>query len=267
MSKNNPQTSKNFFGIFINLLGVISAILYFAGWIYRLAYFRRFEINVMELEFGFETFLLIPVTTLLSDLLNIVLFTSPTSIILGLLSFVLFGFILFLSYRAYSIWIEQVKLDLDKKQNLASRVKNSWFGKELANFYRLLISLSVIQVLLVSFALFVLFGFAWIKGFVDGARDINDETSLLPEVTLVSTNLSPSSTDKLEILGNTSSAKSLLSSKKNISERVWRLLLRQGDWIYVVSTVKQGSEESPKVLAISKGEGGDKVLILKSSKS
>ena len=47
--------TRNIFAVFINLLGLLSAALYFAGWMYRLAYYNRFDLNVIELNFGFES--------------------------------------------------------------------------------------------------------------------------------------------------------------------------------------------------------------------
>ncbi|MDX1920392.1 MAG: hypothetical protein SFU25_06615, partial [Candidatus Caenarcaniphilales bacterium] len=61
MAENNKKSNNKFFAVFINLLGLLSAVLYFSGWMYRLAYYNRFELNVIDLNFSFESFLLLPV--------------------------------------------------------------------------------------------------------------------------------------------------------------------------------------------------------------
>jgi hypothetical protein len=247
--------NRNFFGIFINLLGLISAILYFSGWIYRLAYYQRFDINVTELNFSFESFLLIPVCTLFSDLLRIVLYNGPLNLILLAISIVLISFFFIVLVRH----LVNSFINAGSSSKTINKIKNSWFIKETIYFYNLMFEYKVIQVTTTLFILFILFSFAWVKGFIDGSRDITDATSILPEVSMVSG--STLSSKNPDVIGNAELANKITQHKTSDAARKWRLLLRQDDWIYVVSTVQQGSNDTPKVMAVSKGEAGDKLLI------
>ncbi len=222
--------NKSFFAVFVNLLGVISAVLYFAGWMYRLAYYRRFELNIMELEFSFESFLLIPVASIFSGLLQIILFTNPFMLIL----YVALGLI-----SIFAAFVITKKLVSLIKKFALKIFQNTPVIEEAKSFYELLDKFYVFETLAISFVLFVLFSLCWIKGFKDGSRDIYEGSSLLPKV-------------KIESLGNIP-----LNRNKD-----WRLLLRQNDWIYLVSTSKDDSTESPQVVALGKGESGDKSIIL-----
>jgi hypothetical protein len=46
--------------------------------------------------------------------------------------------------------------------------------------------------------------------------------------------------------------------------RVWRLLIERGDWIYLFATlpVDAESDEKPAVIAIERGDPGDRLMIL-----
>ena len=112
---------------------------------------------------------------------------------------------------------------------------------EFILLWRFLYKYNLIELLLLLIISLSFFSTAWIQGYLDGSRDIKDQTSLLPKVTLFS-------------------EKNILQTIDSDNIKNWRLLLRQGDWIYLVATKAQ---EKPKVLMLSKGESGDKALILR----
>lgn len=232
----NKKSNNKFFAVFINLLGLISAVLYFAGWMYRLAYYSRFELSVIDLNFSFESYLLLPVVILFTDLVDVLF--SDTSLT-KVLCTILFISSIYLVLRSLQLIFQ--KLFTYIKQKLAG---TKWLVNEFQRLHDLIEQFNVIEISLTVFVLFILFGIAWYRGFLDGTRDIYEETSILPSVKIIS------------------GAESLVK-KEALDKREWRLLHRHDDWIYLVAPKLNESENPPQVLLVTKGESGDKILELK----
>jgi len=62
---SNPEPSV--LGTFASILGLLSAALFFTGWIYRWAYFGFFQLEVTTLDLPFESFLFVPIQVFLGS--------------------------------------------------------------------------------------------------------------------------------------------------------------------------------------------------------
>ncbi|MEG4857246.1 hypothetical protein QUB75_06105 [Microcoleus sp. K1-B6] len=57
MSQNPPSNPEpSILGTFASILGLLSAALFFTGWIYRWAYFGFFQLEVTTLDLGASQF-------------------------------------------------------------------------------------------------------------------------------------------------------------------------------------------------------------------
>ncbi|HEY9886450.1 MAG TPA: hypothetical protein V6C96_04235 [Vampirovibrionales bacterium] len=230
----NKNKNTNIFAVFVNLLGIISALLYFSGWIYRLAYFKRLGLNIIELNFSIESFLLMPVVLIFSKILKAIIIWGPFK----------FVFILILVLLAFCFTIRVLgflKVLIYKALN-----KLPFLKKESRNNFKVLDRFFVIEILVTTFVLFIIFQKAWLYGYQDGIRDLNTQTSLLPKVQILANEDIPLTTSRI------------LQKRED-----WRLLLRQEDWIYLLSPEDKKAFLGPQVLLITKGEAGDKMLVLR----
>lgn len=232
--------TKNIFAVFINLLGLLSSALYFAGWMYRLAYYGRFDLNVIELNFSFESFILIPIIVLYSEVINLLLTGKLFFVLLFIFSGILFVYLL---WKIFSTLFSNAAQSLSNRFEGKPNVVYN-FALSFKNFVK---RNSLVEGFFITIALFAFFAFFWLKGFLDGYRDSEISTTLLPKITLLSSSnsLSP-----------------------QLAERnKYRLLLRQEDWIYLVAPPKGKPEGKVEVLMITKGESGDKVILMNEEKN
>lgn len=62
MSDNQPSLNNtNILGTFASILGLLGIFLYFTAWIYRLAYFGFFQLELTRLSFPFRSFFFVPI--------------------------------------------------------------------------------------------------------------------------------------------------------------------------------------------------------------
>ena len=242
VTNSSHKGSKNFFAVFVNLLGVTSAFLYFTGWMYRLGYYGRFDISVIELNFGFESFLLLPIVIVFSDLVQLIISHNPYLLALIAIS-AIFTFLSLL--RLLSLIKENIYDYIER------RSQNSFLFKWFSESLNIASQYNVFQTIFMALLIFGLFFLAWVKGFEDGMRDISEEKTLLSKVKFVANqNNLPIAQGDIPALNN------------------WRLLLRQEDWIYLVSCAKEIPSKTPlKVIMISKGDAGDKAILVEKPES
>lgn len=204
---------------------------------YRLAYYNRFDLNVIDLNFSVESFVLLPVVILFSDFIDLLLseisFISAVLLIAAIIA-------IYIIFRAIQT-IVQITFNAIKSRLQKVR----WAKDETDRLHNLILKYNLLEILLTIFILFILFGIAWYRGFVDGNRDIYIGSTVLPKVKLIA------------------HSKEGLPPTGNFREKDWRLLHRHDDWIYLVSPKEIGEEKPPEVLLVTKGETGDKILVLK----
>jgi hypothetical protein len=166
VTNSSHKGSKNFFAVFVNLLGVTSAFLYFTGWMYRLGYYGRFDISVIELNFGFESFLLLPIVIVFSDLVQLIISHNPYLLALIAIS-AIFTFLSLL--RLLSLIKENIYDYIER------RSQNSFLFKWFSESLNIASQYNVFQTIFMALLIFGLFFLAWVKGFEDGMRDISEE--------------------------------------------------------------------------------------------
>jgi hypothetical protein len=84
-----PDPSPNPLGAFAGLVGVLTIFLFFAGWIYRWAYFGFFEIELNSLNLPAQSFLLVPIQVILGDMGKLGLAILVTFAVIVLIKFTL----------------------------------------------------------------------------------------------------------------------------------------------------------------------------------
>jgi len=298
----NPSNF-NFLSRIAALVGLLSASLYFTGWIYRWAYFGFFHVEVTTLDLAFESFLIVPLQVFFANNLPrvraaLVLLLCPLAfwIILGLFQWFDKSFVRFQKrWRLRLIqWLQ--KSWLNRVQSCKNQVEVfreillQWSPKPV-DFANTLVD-EAIKVALVLTALFWL---ASSQGLTDAQRDAFNQTSTLPVVTFVFpenilglgrqfdppealANKQPA--NQFRILGDRGLLESLrgapeLNDIKN--QRVWRLLMERDGWIYLFRTLKpcsdnqlvcvENRDERPLVLMVRESDLGNQLLILSPSTS
>lgn len=212
--QNNEPQNLNVFGGIASLIGIISIFIYFAGWVYRWAYFSFFELDMNSLSFPVESFFIVPIQVFLGSLDKIVL-----SILVIIVTFIGAKITIFLltndkninygNHRTthplpitqLQIYISKLTYKLPsglyqkKLQKFINRnISPSIFIKKLHRFYlfKLLRSFTQIfpqplrnEIVIVAWVLTALFWSAQHQGHADAYRDAVNETSTRPIVTLV----------------------------------------------------------------------------------
>jgi hypothetical protein len=285
MSESLPNSNpKNLFGQLIGVLGLLGAVLFFAGWIYRWAYFTYFQIDIGTLDLPLQSFLIVPIQVFLGNNAEI------------LRSLILFVFAACTIYA--TLWLlRSVTLSTERRFGAdpypilpPARRRQSW----LARLWKILVESNPIQrdslkllesflkeIVIVAWILVFLFWYAQWRGVMDAERDAHHCTSTLPAVALVApiekipvtrqlgnVDLLPS-LDRFGIIGDWQLFDDLRLETANrtnpkVPPRVWRLLLEYGRWIYVFPALppNTNSELRPPVLAIQQGLG-DQLMILR----
>lgn len=257
----NPISSQrnelNLLGTFASILGVLSIFLYFTGWVYRLAYFDFFQLQVTTLGFPVESFFLIPVQVFFKDfprsLLTILVFINTVIIIRGIVR-----------------WVNL----MTSSSTSSSR---SWLLKKT----RLLLMLFPAQIrqdaIIVTLLLVVLYTCARFQGSYDARQAVMNQTSPLPVVTVLTTKeiglgrnpqniFIDSDLDNYRIFGDKALLDSIRGEEINdlARDRVWRLLIQSNGWIYIFESLPNTAKwnQRPRVVAIRESSNSDQLLIL-----
>jgi len=261
--------------------GLIGAGLYYTGWVYRWAYFAYYQLGITSLDFPVESFLLLPLQ---------VFFGTPQSIvntlIIALLIPILFQLstlcLAFLHWQ-YQQWLTRLKNWQLKRQNQRNRRKIPYAPRP--RFQRQLTLPLVSELILLSWILLLIFHLARDQGLKDARRDAVNPTSTLPVVTLISAkellilgkeagDLDPNQPlfealtpeDQQSLIGDPNLAR--IIQQRNLTDteqdRVWRLLLERGGWLYLFRALPQDAPktEHPVLLGVAKSNVGRQLLIL-----
>jgi hypothetical protein len=278
-----PTKEPNIFGKFASVVGLLVALLFFTGWIYRWSYFYFFQLDITTLELPAQSFLIVPFQIFLGDPWAI----SKTAIAL-----------IFASVAIHiTLWLIHTISDAlgDKLNRLRSRIisitdsKRSWIAQQLKSFaefssvqrdsIKVLRSL-VDQIVIVVWLLVVLFWLARWQGIAD-ARRAASQNSTLPVVALVTAKDGLALGRKLDdplndpplkgyrIIGDIGLFDDLRGREDTDitnpdDPRVWRLLIERGGWIYLFQALRPNAkpEDRPLVLAIPKSASPEQMMIL-----
>jgi len=265
-----PNPEPSILGTFASILGLLSAALFFTGWIYRLAYFGFFQLEVTTLDLPFESFLFVPIQVFLG---------SFSAFCRTVFAVILTAFVIQLTLRAIK-WLS-TKLAQNPNQSVTStqppgqqrnRRRVGRIGRSLLLFLTAKHQRSLLnETIIVIWILVALFWFARWQGIADARLDAIDNTSNLPVVTVLFTaeknialgrQLADLSTDPplkdIRIIGDKALFDQLRGRETNDTSdpqnpRVWRLLINRGGQLYVFKALPKSASdnERPLVLSIS----------------
>jgi hypothetical protein len=258
----NPEF--NPLGKLISVLVLLTAALYFTGWIYRWAYFSFFHLEVTTLSLPNESFYFATFQTFFGDAWAI-----PRKI-LFLIMIIFAIFITLIGQKWLGKYLKKLPITFNKSQTNIINFLSSLFN----------------EFIIVLFVLTALFWLAIWQAKDDAWNDAVNETSSLPIVTIVMSDdaaLGRKFNNPLEsrstkpnlpifrIIGDRQSYKRLLDKELNdISNpdkpRVWRLLLKGNGYSYIFPALP---EKNPKltfpVVMVYEGDKGVQLTILNSS--
>ncbi|MDJ1183819.1 hypothetical protein [Roseofilum casamattae] len=285
-TNNEPKILRRVASL-ISLLGVS---LFFTGWIYQSLYWYYFNLSLKTIELNLQYLFIIPLQVFLGD----------SDAVARSARYLLFMFAGIYANLWLVKWLEafgaqlgqQIKKQFDRQSNkLAKKIFHCWLrynplDKESINLIRFLANETVI----IAWVLIVLYNLARAQGFADYQRDIGVNSTLpvvalvipedqLPLGRLLKDSLIDSSIDDggslidpsiegFRYFGQSGMVKDIFGDEDNyigdgtdLPERVWRLLLEQDDWIYLVQTFPK-SQSPPRVVAIKESMNGEQLMIL-----
>lgn len=277
----NPNQETNILGKFTNVLGLLGAALFFAGWIYRWSYFYFFQLELNTLDLPTQSFLIVPLQIFFGDGWTICKTAS--------------AFFVTAIAIQITLWLIKIISDtvVSASQLLLNRIiwatqhKRSWTAKQLKSIaefgfgqirsVEFLHSL-VNEIVIVSWVLIVIFWLARWQGIADARRDAGQNSSL-PAVALITPEEKFAVGRKLDdvfadpslkgyrIIGDRGLFEGLRGTEDNDvtnlqQPRVWRLLLERGGWIYLFRALPPNAkpDEVPSVLAIQESDKGHIII-------
>lgn len=285
-SSPQPTPQSKILGNFANVVGLLSAALFFTGWIYRWSYFYCFQLNVITLDLPVQSFLLVPLQVFLGDGPRIV--KSAIALLLTALAIYLSLWLVNSINKTVAAKINGtitgwLSYPYGRRFRWLYRILNSWqqFNVNRYNSIKLLRSL-VDEIIIVGWVLLVLFWSAYHQGIADARRDAGENSSL-PAVALIGKQDSMALGRKLDdptlrltpkgfkAIGDAGLFADL--SKRDYTDinnpkepRVWRLLLERGNWIYLFPALTKEQQTDPKarplVIAIQPSQSGAQLLIV-----
>ena len=245
-------------GKFASVLGLLAAALFFAGWIYRWAYFQFFQLDIITINFPIQSFFMVPIQIFLNNGWSVLL---TLTIIIGT-AFLIY-FTILLAKKVEAGFHDHVLPHLPGHRAL----KEETIG---------VIQSFLNELIIVAIILSVLFIVARWRGHTDAIRDAQYDTSTLPIVTLVTPEKSlplgrllkdpfeDPSIAGFRFFGDKQQFESIWRREDNLVDdsqpRVWRLLLEYGGWMYIFPS-SHLTNKRPAVVAISKGLG-DQAMVL-----
>lgn len=295
MAMSQTSIQKDLFSKLFSVVTLITAGLFFAGWIYRWAYYGYFKLDSESLSFSLNSFIILPIQVFFGN-------STATLQTLGLLISiaVLIG---------GAIWLLQ-KVEKPIEKQLAADENHPLIPppsrrqrSRLAHFYDRLRSSNLLrfstfswfesflnEAIAIGIILACLFWFAQFRGTTDARRDAYHCTSTLPAVTFILpanknglayqfSTLNPTkgfstmgtqNPESFSIIGDLQlfqamQGTTLNSAAPGVFPRVWRLLARGNGWAYLFQTLdKEGHQNDlrPAILGIRESFG-DQMMILR----
>ncbi|MCC0178754.1 hypothetical protein I4641_17425 [Waterburya agarophytonicola K14] len=281
VSNSQNDNEPNLLGKLVSLAIFLGAGLYFTGWTYRWAYYSFFTLEVTTLGLPIESFYIAAVQAL---------FGSPLTICRTIVAAILTPIVIH-----FSLWfIEHFIFDFLKNicNKIQSRLnrytyrrRGTWISQGInsfANFsstefntikFLRYLNREIIVVLWIGV---VLFWLAQWQAEKDVWKDLVNETSTLPVVTLITPQdalrfgrsennplLNPSD---VRIIGDRDRYTNLFGKELTDAQnsRVWRLLIDRDGYFYIFPALPSNSSRSsrPPVLMIYESARGDQLIIL-----
>ena len=273
---------------FASLLGLITGSLYFIGWIYRWQYYGFFQLDIITLNFSFNSFLFLPIQ---------IFFGSVQAVIKTIIVIIFIA----ISVDIFIWLIESLECNLDntntdrlepknplaksyinkKSKSLRAKIWGSLTRFNFIKFDYLKLLLSLIKEIIVIVTILAgLYLVAKSQGVADARRDAFNSSSTLPAVTLIIQEEKTVLGRKLDDIFTNPSLKGYrIFGDKGLFDdvratelndfynkrqpRVWRLLLEQEHWLYLIRSLPSNvaAKRRPPVLAIQKAEG-EQMMIL-----
>ncbi|MDJ0599052.1 MAG: hypothetical protein QNJ37_09475 [Crocosphaera sp.] len=278
-SQNNNEP--NLLGKLVSLAILLGAGLYFTGWTYRWTYYSFFEVEVTTLNLPIESFYIAAFQALFGS--NLTIFRTIVAAILTPI------FIHFSLWFIEHFIFDSVKYILNKIQSRLTRYTTrrtgAWTAQRIISFadfsstqfntIKFLRSLNR-EIIVVLWILAVLFWLAQWQAEKDAWKDIVNETSTLPVVTIITPkdalrfgrlpDNSLSNPSDFRIIGDRDRYIDLFGKELSDlkSSRVWRLLIDLDGYFYIFPALPSNSSRNsrPPVLMIYESEGGDQLIIL-----
>ena len=265
-----PQTNNEskVLGAFASALTLFSIALYFTGWIYRWAYFAFFRINILSLDLSTQSFFIVPIQVFFGNwhVFLLTLLLIITSIIL--VPILLKG--------------TSIRLENSPPKNSRRGNADSFLFLVHNQIIKILNSALLRDLIIVACFLIVLYWIARWQGELNARKDMSNDTSSLPVITLVQPEkglgigYSPKdktypSLDKVRIIGDVGLFENalrgqevkILGSSSQIGD--WRLLISSKGWLYLFQALQSNSPiNRPLILAIREG-GGEQLMLLSPS--
>jgi hypothetical protein len=282
----DTSNSQHLFSKLLSIVGLLGAVLFFTGWIYRWAYFAYFQLDLTSLNLPAQSFLIIPIQVFLGDIraifFTIVVFALTAGAIYITL-WLLKGIEKLAEER-----LEQNNPHLIEagRRRLSRMAKIHQFLVErnpisLSSFKLLESFLN--ELVIVAWILGVVFWYAQWRGFEDARRDAYHCTSKLPAVVvIVPVDSNPFASqfkdldtlpaleklDRFGVIGDWKLFDDLRRKGLNLNTpqafpRVWRLLQEGEGWLYLFPAFPPdiAQDQRPPILAIPKGN--NQLMILR----
>ncbi|MBD2488454.1 hypothetical protein H6G77_13015 [Aulosira sp. FACHB-615] len=281
-SNPNPTPEPNILGKFTSVVGLLGAALFFAGWIYRWAYFNFFQLEISNLDLPAQSFLIVPIQIFFGDGWAI----GKTAIAF-LLAAIAINMTLWL-IRVISEFVVNRFHDLSNRIISVTQNKRSVTAKflyslanyssqqlRLVDFLRSLVN----EIVIVAWVLIVIFWLAQWQGVTDARRDAG-QNSTLPVIALITPEEKFVAGRKLDdafadpslkgyrIIGDRGLFEDLRGKEDtDISNpqqpRIWRILLQRGGWIYLFPTLPPNAtpDQRPAVIAIQENDKGHLLIL------
>ncbi|ACK71873.1 conserved hypothetical protein [Gloeothece citriformis PCC 7424] len=288
---SSSQNEQNFnpLGKLASLIALLAIALYFTGWIYRWSYFGFFQIEVTTLNLPLESFYLAAFQAL---------FGHPLTILRTIIAFIVACILIVINLKfidivkkiidviqkkwknnAVKIWKNNT-LQILNKLNIRKKylIKLNPINPSRQDLIKFLVSL-IDELVIVFLALAILFLLAYWQGDEDAWKDVVNETSRLPVITVAIPDKNAALGRKLNDLSNPSDFRiigaqsiydKLLGQELSDSNqsRVWRLLIDRDGYFYIFPALpKKDQYKTVPVLIIYKSGSGDQLTIISSPQS
>lgn len=285
MSTSNE--SSNLLGKFASIVGLLTAGLYFTGWIYRWAYFAFFQVEVTSFDLPIESFFIVPIqvffgnfaigdfSTLFRTILALILTPNIIKLTLLVIQFLTTKpAIIFMQWRwTLSQW------SLNQGHRRITRLLQRLPQVQPISYDRALFR----EIVVIAWVLTVLFLLARTQGFIDARRDAVNDTSNLPVITLVTQEDSlglgrqlndetaDPSAKNFRVIGDRALYEQLIGRElNNITDSnssniiVWRLLINSNSQFYIFPTLPKDAPPAarPPVVVIQHSGEGNQLMIL-----
>ena len=267
-SENKPQ----FLGSFASVLSLLGIALFFAGWTYRWAYFAYFSLDINELTFSAQSFVILPFHIFSENLL------VTTGSIVALAVLIPLTSRLVEHLRMVTINLLHCNKWIQRSYSQFRKVDAKVIGRQHTPTSLIDEAVIAIGILIMVFLL------SKQQGLSDARRDAVEQTSLLPVVSLILSQDDGVLAQDLRLLednGNAISDLPLLnhaligdldlareirstSLSNNNQQQVWRLLAQESEgWLYLLRTMPKTatSAERPLVLALPNAKEGQALII------